>query len=43
MGARKTNEAVDVGSVAEKSKYLLKYQLLSVCVLFRAHVTDLTI
>jgi hypothetical protein len=31
MEARKPKEAVDVGSVAENSKYLLKYQLFSVC------------
>ena len=31
MEARKPNEAVDVGIVAEKSKYLLTYQLFSVC------------
>jgi hypothetical protein len=31
MEARKPNEAVDVGSVAEKSKHLLKYQVFSVC------------
>jgi hypothetical protein len=43
MEARKRNEALDIGSVAEKSKHLLKKTAsFLVCVLLRLHVTVLT-